>query len=58
MERKVLTFSERLAAMVFWVTIAIILLGLVLHLASKYGVLPSVVSKISALTNIQAQAGG
>jgi len=44
--------------MVFWVTIAIILLGLVLHLASKYGVLPSVVSKISALTNIQAQAGG
>lgn len=50
--------AEKFLYFMVFVLVALIVAGFILKFMTDKGILPSVVSKIGALTNIQAQAGG
>lgn len=57
MEKKVVSFTERLFSTMIAVILVLVLAGILFHFAVNKGLFPSFFQKVGSLTNLQAQAG-
>lgn len=57
MERRIISFSERLFMTMFWVIIVLVAAGFLFHFFSSRGIFPGFFQAIGRYTNLQAQAG-